>query len=75
MVKEMEKLKNISKGRTSMSQYIGCGILSVDEWPEPDADESIADEDFGEVQTSYSADTAQVAVRGKNNIFSRHNFP
>ena len=64
-----------SKGRTSMSQYIGCGILSVDEWPEPDADESIADEDFGEVQTSYSADTAQVAVRGKNNIFSRHNFP
>ena len=64
-----------SKGRTSMSQYIGCGILSVDEWPEPETDESIVDEDFDDMPATYPADVAEVTARGAGNNFSRHNYP
>ena len=64
-----------SKGRTSMSQYIGCGILSVDEWPEPETDESIVDEDFDDMPATYPTDVAEATARGAGNSFSRHNYP
>ena len=64
-----------SKGRTSMSQYIGCGILSIDEWPEPETDESIIDEDFDDIPATYPADVAEATARGAGNSFSRHNYP
>ena len=64
-----------SKGRTSMSQYIGCGILSIDEWPEPETDESIIDEYLDDMPATYPADVAEATARGAGNSFSRHNYP
>ena len=64
-----------SKGRTSMSQYIGCGILSVDEWPKPETDESIVDEDFDDMPATNPVDVAEATARGAGNSFSRHNYP
>ena len=53
----------------------GCGILSIDEWPEPETDESIIDEDLDDMPATYPADVAEATARGAGNSFSRHNYP